>query len=168
MSADTTLAAPGKYLTFALAGEEYGVPVLKVREIITIMDITAVPQMPDHVKGVINLRGKVIPIIDLRLKFGLPVGADTDRTCIIVVEVDVDSGRIMLGVIVDSVSDVLHISSEDVEPTPEFGVKLDTAYIRGIAKIKGAVKLLLDLDRMLAAHVVHTGGPSPDGLKRAA
>ncbi|HYM26008.1 MAG TPA: chemotaxis protein CheW [Vicinamibacterales bacterium] len=159
MTAETTLAAPGKYLTFALAGEEYGVPVLKVREIITIMDITAVPQMPEHVKGVINLRGKVIPIIDLRLKFGLPVSADTDRTCIVVVEVDVDAGRIMLGVIVDSVSDVLHISTEDVEATPEFGVKLDTTYIRGIAKIKGAVKLLLDLDRMLAAQV---------GLTRAA
>ena len=159
MSAETAPAAPGKYLTFALAGEEYGVPVLKVREIITIMDITAVPQMPDHVKGVINLRGKVIPIIDLRLKFGLSVGGNTDRTCIIVVEVDVEAGRIMLGVIVDSVSDVLQISSEDVEPTPEFGVKLDTTYIRGVAKIKGAVKLLLDLDRMLAAHV---------GLTRAA
>ncbi len=152
MNDDTTLAAPGKYLTFALAGEEYGVPVLKVREIITIMDITAVPQMPDHVKGVINLRGKVIPIVDMRVKFGLPVDANTERTCIIVVEMDLDARRIMLGVIVDSVSDVLQVASEDIEATPEFGVRLDTAYIRGVAKIKGTVKLLLDLDRMLAAH----------------
>ena len=152
MNPEPTLAAPGKYLTFALAGEEYGVPVLKVREIITIMDITAVPQMPNHVKGVINLRGRVIPIVDMRLKFDLPVSPDTERTCIIVVEVDVDARRIMLGVIVDSVSDVLSIVSEDIEATPEFGSRLDTAYICGVAKIKGSVKLLLDLDRLLAAH----------------
>ena len=92
-----SVAAPGKYLTFALAQEEYGLPVLKVREIIKIMDITAVPQVPAHVKGVINLRGKVIPIIDLRLKFGMPAADYTERTCIIVVEVELEARRIMLG-----------------------------------------------------------------------
>ncbi|HVZ23192.1 MAG TPA: chemotaxis protein CheW, partial [Vicinamibacterales bacterium] len=97
-------AAAGKYLTFALAQEEYGLPVLKVREIIKIMDITSVPQVPAHVKGVINLRGKVIPIVDLRAKFGLPAATYTERTCVIVVEVELDDRRLMLGVIVDSVS----------------------------------------------------------------
>jgi purine-binding chemotaxis protein CheW len=145
------VAAPGKYLTFALAQEEYGVPVLKVREIIKIMDITAVPRVPAHVKGVINLRGKVIPIIDLRLKFGMPAEDYTERTCIIVVEVALDTQRIMLGVIVDSVSEVLHISADEMEETPDFGERLDTAFMQGLAKIKGTVKIVLDLDRILAA-----------------
>ena len=145
-----SVAAPGKYLTFALAQEEYGLPVLKVREIIKIMDITAVPQVPAHVKGVINLRGKVIPIIDLRLKFGMPAVDYTERTCIIVVEVELEARRIMLGIIVDSVSDVLNIVADEIEKTPDFGERLDTTYMQGVAKIKGKVKILLDLDRILA------------------
>jgi len=145
-----SVAAPGKYLTFALAQEEYGLPVLKVREIIKIMDITAVPQVPAHVKGVINLRGKVIPIIDLRLKFGMPTVEYTERTCIIVVEVELEARRIMLGVIVDSVSDVLNIAADEIEETPDFGERLDTTYMQGVAKIKGKVKIMLDLDRILA------------------
>lgn len=144
-------AAAGKYLTFALAQEEYGLLVIKVREIIKIMDITAVPQMPDHVKGVINLRGKVIPIIDLRLKFGIAAEAYTERTCIIVAEVEVEARKLMLGVIVDSVSEVLNIAPDEIEPAPDFGERLDTAYMQGIAKVKGKVKILLDLDRVLAA-----------------
>jgi purine-binding chemotaxis protein CheW len=145
------VAPPGKYLTFALAQEEYGVPVLKVREIIKIMDITTVPRVPAHVKGVINLRGKVIPIIDLRLKFGMPAEDYTERTCIIVVEVALDAQRILLGVIVDSVSEVLHISADEMEETPDFGERLDTTFMQGLAKIKGTVKIVLDLDRILAA-----------------
>ena len=109
-------SAAGKYLTFALAQEEYGVPVLKVREIIKMMDITGVPQVPAHVKGVINLRGKVIPIVDLRLKFNLPTQDYTERTCIIVVEVELQARRIMLGMIVDYVSEVLNISTDEIEP----------------------------------------------------
>jgi purine-binding chemotaxis protein CheW len=144
-------AAAGKYLTFALAQEEYGLPVLKVREIIKMMDITGVPQVPGHVKGVINLRGKVIPIIDLRLKFGLPAADYTERTCIIVVEVQLETRRVMLGVIVDWVSEVLNIATEEIEQTPDFGERLDTAYMQGVAKIKGTVKILLDLDRILSA-----------------
>jgi purine-binding chemotaxis protein CheW len=144
------VAAPGKYLTFALAKEEYGLPVLKVREIIKLMDITAVPQMPGHVKGVINLRGKVIPIIDLRLKFGMPTTDYTERTCIIVVEAELEDRRIMLGVIVDSVSEVLNITADEIERTPDFGERLDTTYMKGVAKIKDKVKILLDLDRILA------------------
>lgn len=144
-------AAAGKYLTFALAQEEYGLLVMKVREIIKIMDITAVPQVPGHIKGVINLRGKVIPIVDLRLKFGLPVQEYTERTCIIVAEVEIDQRQVMLGIIVDSVSEVLNIALDEIEPAPDFGERLDTAYMQGIAKIKGKVKILLDLDRVLAA-----------------
>ncbi len=147
----SSTAGAGKYLTFALAHEEYGVPVLKVREIIKIMDITSVPQVPPHIKGVINLRGKVIPIVDLRAKFGLP-GADyTERTCIIVVEVNTPGRRLMLGTIVDAVSEVLNIAAEEIEPTPDFGERLDTHYMAGVAKVKGAVKILLDLDRVVSA-----------------
>ena len=147
-------SAAGKYLTFALAQEEYGVPVLKVREIIKIMDITGVPQVPAHVKGVINLRGKVIPIVDLRLKFGLPTQDYTERTCIIVVEVEMQARRVMLGMIVDYVSEVLNIATDEIEPMPDFGERVDTEYMRGVAKIKGTVKLLLDLDKVLQADTV--------------
>jgi purine-binding chemotaxis protein CheW len=150
-TAAAAAAAAGKYLTFALAQEEYGLLVIKVREIIKIMSITAVPQVPDHVKGVINLRGKVIPIIDLRLKFGLADQAYTERTCIIVAEVEIDGRKLMLGVIVDSVSEVLNIAPDEIEPAPDFGERLETGYMQGIAKIKGKVKILLDLDRVLAS-----------------
>jgi purine-binding chemotaxis protein CheW len=144
------LAAPGKYLTFALADEEYGLPVLKVREIIKMMDITLVPRVPAHVKGVINLRGKVIPIVDLRLKFGLRVQDTTERTCIIVVEALAQAGRVMLGIVVDDVSEVLNITAEEIDATPDFGERLDTGFMQGIAKIKGKVKVLLDLDQILS------------------
>src|SRR2546425_12990787 len=110
----------GKYLTFALDREEYAVPVLKVREIIKIMDITKVPQLPPYVKGVINLRGKVVPIVDMRMKFGLPASEYAERTCIIVVEVAARNSVVMMGVIVDSVSDVLNISMDEVGSPPNF------------------------------------------------
>ncbi len=147
-------ASAGKYLTFQLADEEYGLPVLKVREIIKSMDVTSVPQVPSHVKGVINLRGKVIPIVDLRIKFGLPSQEPTERTCIIVAEIEVDQRKVMLGTVVDCVSEVLNIAAEEIEPTPDFGQRLATDYMHGVAKIKGKVKLLLDLDRVLAADTV--------------
>jgi len=130
------------------------VPVLKVREIIKMMDITGVPQVPSHVKGVINLRGKVIPIVDLRLKFNLPVEDSTERTCIIVVEVELQARRVMLGMVVDYVSEVLNISSDEIEPMPDFGERLDTEYMQGVAKVKGTVKLLLDLDKVLSTDTV--------------
>jgi purine-binding chemotaxis protein CheW len=138
----------GKYLTFALAGEEYGLPVLKVREIIKILDITVVPQAPQHVKGVINLRGKVIPVVDLRLKFGFASQDYDERTCIIVIEVALQSSKVMMGVVVDAVSEVLTITSDEIEATPEFGEHVNTEFMRGVAKIKGRVKFLLDLDRI--------------------
>jgi purine-binding chemotaxis protein CheW len=139
----------GKYLSFALGNEEYSIPVLKVREIIKIMDITAVPQVPAYVKGVINLRGKVIPVVDLRLKFGFAAQPYSERTCIIVVEVVLATGPRMMGIIVDHVSEVLNVAADEIEPTPEFGDEIETDYMRGIAKVRGQVKILLDLDRVL-------------------
>lgn len=136
----------GKYLTFGLADEQYGLEILRVREIIGVMDITAVPRMPDFVRGVINLRGKVIPVIDLRRKFGLPSAEATEQTCIIVVDV----GAVEMGIIVDRVLEVLDIASEEIEPPPSFGVAVDTDFILGMGKAKGAVTILLDICRVLS------------------
>ena len=141
----------GKFLTFTLGNEEYGVPVLKVREIIKVMDITQVPQVPDYVLGVINLRGPVIPVIDLRRKFGFAATEHTERTCIIVVDVDLSSMCVMMGVVVDTVSEVLNVTEAEIEQTPEFGGRVTTAYLLGLAKVKDSVKILLDLDRVLGS-----------------
>ncbi|HEY8551711.1 MAG TPA: chemotaxis protein CheW [Vicinamibacterales bacterium] len=143
-------AMAGKYLTFQLGKEEYGLPVLKVREIIKLLEITPVPQAPPHVKGVINLRGKVIPVIDLRLKFQLPFQEYDARTAIIVVEVVGINGPLLMGIIVDTVSEVLNITADEIEGTPDFGEHVRTDYMRGVAKVKGTVKILLDLDRAFA------------------
>ena len=140
----------GKYLTFTLAEEEFGIGILKIKEIIGMLPITSVPQTPDYVKGVINLRGKVIPVLDLRLRFGLPTVVYTERTCIIVVEIAGDSGTILIGIVVDAVSEVLNIKGDDIEKTPTFGTKLNTDYILGMAKMEGGVKILLDIDRVLS------------------
>ncbi|MEE9910631.1 MAG: chemotaxis protein CheW [Deltaproteobacteria bacterium] len=139
----------GKYLTFSLAGEEYGIGILKVKEIIGLMPITPVPKTPEHIKGVINLRGKVIPVVDLRLKFGMVRGESTDRTCIIVVEISSEGNKIAMGIVVDSVSEVLNVKSAEIEDTPNFGSKLDTNYILGMAKSGQGVKILLDIDRVM-------------------
>jgi purine-binding chemotaxis protein CheW len=144
----------GKYLTFSLDQEEYGIGILKVKEIIGLMRITPVPQTPEHVKGVINLRGKVIPVIDLRIRFGMSSSEYTDRTCIVVVEIVAATGRLHIGVVVDSVSEVLNIKGSDIEETPEFGTTLNTDYILGMAKTAGGVKILLDIDRVLSADEV--------------
>jgi purine-binding chemotaxis protein CheW len=141
-------ALAGKYLTFALGEEEYGLPVLRVREIIKMMDITVVPQVPHHVKGVINLRGKVIPVVDLRLKFGFPENDYSERTSIIVVQVTMSGASALMGIVVDAVSEVLNIAADDIEETPDFGDTVRTDYLNAVAKVKGTVKLLLDLDRV--------------------
>jgi purine-binding chemotaxis protein CheW len=140
----------GKYLTFTLADEEYGIGILKIKEIIGMMPITSVPKTPESVKGVINLRGKVIPVLDLRLRFGMDSINYTERTCIIVVEIEGQSGTVMVGIVVDSVSEVLNIKGENIEDTPTFGTKLNTDYILGMAKMDGGVKILLDIDRVLS------------------
>ena len=144
-------ARAGKYLVFQIGREEFGIPVLKVREIMGIQDITAVPQTPAYLKGVINLRGKVIPVVDLRLKFRLPEVEYTQRTCIIVVQVQHDTHSVLMGTVVDGVAEVLNVGSGDVEDTPDFGNGVETPYLRGLAKIKGKVKILLDIDQVLTS-----------------
>jgi purine-binding chemotaxis protein CheW len=141
----------GKYLTFVLSNEEFGIRVLKVREIMGLQEITAVPQTPAHVKGVINLRGRVIPVIDLRLKFGLPAAEYSQRTCIIVTQVQGESGPLMMGIVVDGVSEVLNLSDQEIEDTPDFGEDIGNRYLLGMAKVKGKVKILLDIDKVLSA-----------------
>ena len=141
----------GKYLTFTLAEEEYGIGILKIKEIIGMMPITSVPQTPEFVKGVINLRGKVIPVIDLRLRFGMGEIDYTERTCIIVVEIDSQAGTVLIGIVVDSVSEVLNVKGDDIADTPTFGANLNTEYILGMAKMEGGVKILLHIDQVLSA-----------------
>ena len=147
-------ARSGKYLIFQLGTEEFGVEVLKVREIMGVLEITAVPQMPSYLKGVINLRGKVIPVVDLRLKFGLPEEPYTPRTCIIVVRTEQEHDALVMGMIVDGVAEVLPLTEADIEDTPDFGTGVATPFLRGMAKIKGKVKILLDIDKVLSTHDV--------------
>lgn len=142
--------SPQKFLTFCLRSESYGVPVLHVREIIRVQSITVIPQVPDYIRGVFNLRGKVIPVIDLRKKFGMDTQADTDHTCIIVVQARLTNGDSRLvGIVVDAVEEVASITRSDIEETPDFGNNLSVAYISGMAKIKGAVTTLLDIDKVV-------------------
>jgi purine-binding chemotaxis protein CheW len=141
----------GKYLTFGLGKEEFAIQVMRVREIMGIQEITAVPQTPAYVKGVLNLRDKVIPVVDLRLKFGLPELEYTQRTCIIVAQIEIAqienrSEKLMLGIMVDGVSEVLALPAADIEDTPDFGNGVETPYILGMAKIKSKVKILLDIN----------------------
>jgi len=144
----------GKYLTFKLADEDYGISLLKVREIIGMMPITSVPRTPEFFKGVINLRGKVIPVTDLRLCFDMPEIGYTDRTCIIVVEVEGPSTKVQMGIVVDAVTEVLPVKAEEIEPPPEFGAKVDTRYILGMVNMDGTVKILLDIDRVMTAEEI--------------
>src|SRR2546423_12790425 len=141
----------GKYLTFQLGNEEFGIRVLKVREIMGIQEITAVPQTPAHVKGVINLRGKVVPVTDLRLKFGVSATEYTQRTCIIVTQVPGEAGPVLIGVVVDAVSEVLNLTAAEIEDTPDFGEAVSTVYLLGMAQAKGKVKILLDIDKVLSS-----------------
>ena len=140
----------GKYLTYILGQEEYGIGILQVKEIIGMIPITPVPQTRNFVKGVINLRGKIIPVVDLRLKFGMEERAYVDRTSIIVVEIRTQKGSIPIGVVVDAVSEVLNIKSEDIDDTPKFGTSVNTDYILGMAKCEDGVKILLDIDKVLS------------------
>ena len=151
-------ARAGKYLTFQLANEEFGIRVLKVREIMGLQEITAVPQTPGHVKGVINLRGKVVPVVDLRLKFALPAAEYTQRTCIIVTQIQGESSPVMVGIVVDGVSEVLNLTGPEIEDTPDFGDETGVRYLLGMAKVKGKVKILLDIDQVLSTQELHSLG----------
>ena len=145
-------AQPGKYLTFAVAGESYGVPVLAVREIIRLCPITPVATMPPHVRGVINLRGRVIPLVDLRVRFGLPAAEDHDRTCIIVAQVAAEAGgRRAYAVVVDGVEEVIGFTADDLVPAPDFGGAVDIRFITGMARRSSGVTTLVDLDAVAAA-----------------
>lgn len=148
-------AGSTKYLTFLLGGESYGIAVLKIREIIRLQPATAVPQMPPYVKGVINLRGKIIPVIDLRIKFGMAGIEDNEQTCIVVVQVELAKrGSAYMGLVVDGVEEVVSLSAEDIEEAPDFGTRLETDYIQGMAKVKGVVKTLIDIDRVVSAEAL--------------
>lgn len=143
----------GKYLTFSLGGQSYAIPVLKVREIIRLTTIMAMPQMPAYIRGVINLRGKVIPVLDLRRRFGFPEESCTEQNCIVVVQVRMASGQPRaMGVVVDAVEEVVQLAAGDIEETPEFGALIDTDFLLGMAKVKGVVKALLDIDRVISGN----------------
>ncbi len=148
----------GKYLTFKLASEEYGIALLKVKEIIGLMPFTKVPKTPDYIRGVINLRGTVIPVVELRKKFGLETVADTEETCIIVVEMKTKDKQFAMGILVDSVSEVLDIAAENIEEAPNFGAVIDTAFILGMAKRQGAVTILLNIEKVLTGEEAEAVG----------
>ena len=139
----------GKYLTFKLGAEEFGLEILKVQEIIKMMDITQIPRTPTFVKGVINLRGKVIPVISLRLKFEIEEIEDTEKTCVIVVQIGGE--KITTGIVVDEVSEVLDILEDAIEPPPSMGASVETQFILAMAKAKGSVKILLDIDKVFSS-----------------
>src|SRR5882724_693170 len=148
----------GKYLTFNLQAESYGIDVLKVREIIRVTAITAVPQMPAHIRGVINLRGKIIPVMDLRVRFDF-AATNADQNCIVVVQVKLPDGKnTQMGLIVDGVEEVINIAEADIEETPNFGGQVATDYLIGIAKVKGVVKSLLNIDEVVGIQTMDVAG----------
>lgn len=151
--------AGGKFLTFFLAAEEYGIAILKVQEIIGVLAITPVPRVPEYIRGVINLRGKIIPIVDIRLKLAMPAAAQTEETCIIVVK----TRGLEMGMLVDKVSEVADIAADDIEAAPEFGAGIDTAYILGIGKSENKVRMLLDINKVLSAQDMHDISAVADG-----
>jgi purine-binding chemotaxis protein CheW len=144
-----TASRAGKFLTFRLGAEEFGLEILRVREIIGLMDITRVPRTPPYIRGVINLRGKVIPVLELRSKFSMDIIEDTEETCIIVVDITIKDNSILMGVLVDGVSEVLDIKETDIQDAPAFGGNINTDFILGIGKLKDGVKILLDIDKVI-------------------
>ncbi|OGI02643.1 MAG: chemotaxis protein CheW [Candidatus Melainabacteria bacterium GWF2_37_15] len=138
----------GKHLTFCLGKEDYGIPILQVREIIGMMDITHVPKTPSYIKGVINLRGKIIPIMDLRLKFNMNPAEYTERTCIIVVEVNVNQIKKPMGLVVDMVSEVVNIDKDEIEEALDYGAKVEGDFLTGLGKVKDKVVMLLEIEKI--------------------
>lgn len=141
----------GKHLTFMLGAEEFGVSVLRVREIIRMLDVTPVPHAVPHMRGVVNLRGKVVPVIDLRLRLGYPSRPYEERTCIIVAETSVRGTAVMVGLIVDAVAEVVLLAPGDVSPTPPLDALEQMCCVQGLARTRGRVTLLLDVDRLIAS-----------------
>ncbi len=147
-----------KYLTFVVGKESFGVPVMKVREIVRVLNITPVPNSPTYVKGVVNLRGKIIPILDLRIKLEMGEGVIDKRSCIVVVQLELEGGETgLMGLIVDGMEEVVTLDLKEVEKAPDFGTRLSTDYITGVCKVKGKVKTLLDIDRTVGMDVLSQG-----------
>ncbi len=140
-----------QYLTFMLAEEIFAFDVAKVREILELSSITKIPKTPDFMRGVINLRGKGVPVIDLRLNFGMPATEKTVNTCIIVVEVALEGETVALGILADSVQEVVEIESENIEDPPQVGTKLRTEFIRGMGKVDSGFVMILDIDRLFSS-----------------
>jgi purine-binding chemotaxis protein CheW len=156
-SPDRTVSGrEGKYLTFSLDQEEYGIEILNVREIIGYIEVTRVPQVPHYVKGVINLRGQVIPVIDLRARFAMDTAGLTDQTCIIVVEITQGGRKASTGILVDRVQEVLDITEDTIEDAPQFGSSVNADFILGMGKIGDSVKILLDIDKVLVPEELAT------------
>ena len=153
---DEDVSNENKYLLSRLGEEVYGINIADVTEIIEMQRITDVPDMPEYVKGVINLRGKVIPVIDLRLKFGMEAQEVTRETCIIMVQVEKAHTSLIIGIMVDAVSEVLNIAENQIEAAPSLGTQVDTRFILGMAKTKNAVKILLDIDQVLSPQEMNT------------
>lgn len=146
----TRAVRAGKYLTFRLAAEEYGLQILKVREIIGLMSITKMPEAPPYIRGIINLRGRVIPVLELRARFGMESIADNEETCIIVVDLSSGGRSTLMGILVDAVSEVLEIKGDEIQDFPAMGGDRECDFVLGIGKVKGGVKILLDIDRVLS------------------
>lgn len=169
MNASTTVepgvrAKAGKFLTFCLAEEVYGIEILHVREIIGMIPITTVPNTPPYIKGVINLRGKIVPVMDLRLRFNMQAREYTRETCIVVVDIQAGASTLAIGVVVDSVCEVLRVESENIEPPPSFGTDVDTSFLLGMARSETTVQLLLDIERVLTEAETKTIEALADGV----
>jgi purine-binding chemotaxis protein CheW len=141
-------SAGGKFLTFRLGDEEYGIEIIKVREIIGLVNITRVPKTPYHVRGIMKLRGQVISVVDLRMKFDMEATEDTDETCIIVADIKASNGSVSIGMVVDSVSEVLDIKASDIEPAPSMSGDFDSSFILGMGMVKNNVRILLNIDQV--------------------
>lgn len=165
----TQEAVAGKYLTFSLGDERYGLEILRVQEIVGLLPVTRVPRLPDHVAGVVNLRGRVIPVVDLRVAFGLKDTEVNDRTCIVVANlVRADGSEVTMGALVDEVSDVVDLTEADLEATPEFGTEVDTTFIKGVGRLGERVVLLLDIDKVLTVNeidAVERAGAADEGME---
>jgi purine-binding chemotaxis protein CheW len=148
---DASITESIQYLTFKLADEIFALDVAKVREILEVTTITKVPQTPDFMRGVINLRGSVVPVVDMRLKFGMSMTEQTVNTCIIVVEISLDGDSLVLGALADSVQEVVEMEAEKIEPAPHIGTKLNTDFIRGMGKIDDHFVMILDIDRIFSS-----------------
>lgn len=146
------IADEKKYLMFYLNEENYGIPILKVNEIIGLMEITPIPKTPNFMKGIINLRGKIIPLMDLRLKFSMPEREYDEQTCIIIVEMTIHNTKNLIGIIVDKVAEVVNVYQSDIEAPPQYGQEGENGFLTGIGKVKGKVVMLLDIEAIINCH----------------